>query len=505
MGKQRDAFFAGSMYLVDVQGWPADKVHPARPLTTRVPAPDGARLGVWGIHPHDRRALPDPGPDAARLADVGRFSLGHSGNRTLEAPKRSWVVELAERDDLAGMERLNLKAMYNDPSQMREALAWSFFQQAEVPAPRHTFARLGINGTYLGLFSVIEHIDRSFLRSRFGPRDDGNLFKVSCGDLGGGTLERRTGPDGDDSGRQYIGGDDPTYRLKSYSDRPNAGSYDDLAQLARTIDGAGRPGGEARFATDAYAESVRGVFAVDDFLRWAGVNILAGSWDNYFATPANYYLYNGGKPPAGPGDARPDVIAEPYFSFIPWDYDNSFGIDYFGTRWQYTDLLDWPANTDAYQRFNRHAGRSRIPLVTNLLRNPQFRRYYLDHLEHLLDTIFSPAAVDAVIGIDDAGAPAGGGLWDRVAASAYLESSSPWGWPGTGRQFLNDEVYRAGCAQQELHRGNGLILGIHHYVRMRYDRAREQLSELRRTDPAGSSGVTFTAPGVRSGSPVSVG
>jgi hypothetical protein len=31
------------------------------------------------------------------------------------------------------------------------------------------------------------------------------------------------------------------------------------------------------------------------FLRWAGVNPLIGGWDNYFATPANYYLYNSGR------------------------------------------------------------------------------------------------------------------------------------------------------------------------------------------------------------------
>jgi hypothetical protein len=494
MGKQRDAFFAGEMYVVDVRGWPADKVHPARPLTTRVPAPAGARLGVWTAHPHDRRALPAPAESVGRLADVERFSLGHSGNRTLQAPKRSWVVEFADGDDLAGMERLNLKAMYNDPSQMREALAWRLFEQVDVPAPRHTYARLGINGTYLGLFSVVEHVDRSFLRSRFGARDHGNLFKVGCGDLGCGTLERRLGSDGDDSGRQYRRGkDDPTYRLKSFADRPDAESCDDLALLIRMVDGDGLAGGDGRFATDAYAASVRGVFAVEDFLRWAGVNVLAGSWDNYFATPANYYLYNAGRPRPAPEEPA-DVMAEPFFSFIPWDYDNSFGIDYFGTQWQYTDLLDWPANTEAYHRFNRGAGRSRIPLVTNLLANTEFRRYYLDHVEHLLDGVMSPEAIDAAIGVDGASAATAGGLWDRVATSAYLESDSPFGWPVTRRQFLNDEVYRAGLQQQELRRSNGLILGIHHYVRMRYDRAREQLRELRRQDPAGSSGATFTSP-----------
>jgi hypothetical protein len=479
MAQQADAFFAGQMYVVQVQGWPAGQVHPATPLADRVQAPPGARLGVWPIHPHDHRALPGPGPGTEPILDVESFSLGHSGNRTLTAPKRSWVAEFGRTGDLAGMSRLNLKAMYNDPSQMREALAWNLFRQAGVPAPRHTYARLGINGTYLGLFSVVEHVGRSFVRSVFGPASRGNLYKAGCGDLGGATLERRVGPEGDDSGRQYRSHDkeDPTYRLTSFSDRPDARSYDDLALLARIVDGAGLAGGDGRFDTDAYAGSVRGVFDTGAFLRWAGVNVLIGSWDNYFATPANYYLY----------DHDP---AQPFFTFIPWDYDNSFGIDYFGTSWQDTDLLDWPANTVAYQRFNHRTGRSVIPLVSNLLANTEFRRYYLDHCEYLLDTLLSPAAIDAAIGIGP-GARSGDGLWDRINASAYLEAASPFGWPATGRQFLNDEVYRAGYAQQELRRGGTFILGIHHYLLMRYDRAREQLRELRRRDPAGSSGASF--------------
>ena len=36
-----------------------------------------------------------------------------------------------------------------------------------------------------------------------------------------------------------------------------------------------------------------------------------------------------------------------------------------------------------------------------------------------------------------------------------------------------------------------MILGIYHYVRMRYDRARSRLAELRPTYPTGASGASF--------------
>ena len=106
----------------------------------------------------------------------------------------------------------------------------------------------------------------------------------------------------------------------------------------------GLPGGHGRFAGDAFRASVEAVFDARAFLRWAGVNLLIGGWDNYFATPSNYYLYNSGR-----ADDERGFMGSPYFTFIPWDYDNSFGIDYFGTEWQNTDLLDWPANTRAHR------------------------------------------------------------------------------------------------------------------------------------------------------------
>src|SRR5215475_9781748 len=198
------------------------------------------------------------------------------------------------------------------------------------------------------------------------------------------------------------------------------------------------------------------------FLRWAAVNLLLGSWDNYYATPSNYYLYNSGRL-----GAEDDFMRSPYFTFIPWDYDNCLGIDYFGTQWQYTDILNWPD----YQGSTDHG--SRIPLVQNLLRNRDYRQYYLDYLEFLLDTQFHPRAFETQIA-----AGSGDGLWGRVSQAAYLESATAYGQPYTGRQFTNDEVYRSGCMQYELRHGKEQAEGIIHYVRMRRDSARQRPGRL---------------------------
>ncbi|MBJ7598143.1 CotH kinase family protein [Candidatus Nephthysia bennettiae] len=479
----KEDFFDQSMYMVHVTGWPEDRLQPEQPVQSS----GEAQLAAWKTDPADGRHIAPPGEGGMLFASP-TFSLMNSGNRTLRAPRRSWKVnfQIADgADRLAGMERINLKSMFNDASQMRESIAWRLFEKAGVPASRHTYAKLGINATYIGLFSLVEQVDRRFLRDHFGKNDRGNLYKVYCGDIGCGTLEHRIGEGGDDSGRQYFrtGSEDQTYRLKSND--ASAATYDDLAALVRAINGVGLPGGDRRFESDAFRDSVEALLNVRCILRWAGANLLLGSWDNYFATPANYYLYN-----SGLKKAAKQFVDSPYFTLVPWDYDNCLGIDYFQTEWQYTDLLDWPSATEKYCKQVRYPGRvSPTPLVQNLLRQEAFRQYYLDHLEHLLDTEFNPDSMATLVG------PEGGpGLWDRVSHAAYLESHAPHEQPFTGRQFTNDEVYLGGFKQQTLHHGEAQIEGILDFVRMRHDSARRQLAGLRRTDPAGASGAGF--PGV---------
>jgi CotH kinase protein len=478
--QQKADFFGASMHMIHVTGFPRPQgvlVHPEQ-------APGGARLDVWPTDPDDGRGVPAPSGGGAAFS-TRTFALANSGNRTLRAPKRSWKISLEPGqggERLAGQARVNLKSMYNDPSQMREALAWRLFGRAAVPSPRHTYAKLAFDATYAGLFAVIEQVDKRFLKDHFGANHRGNLYKAYCGDVGCATLEHRTGPDGDDSGRQYFtpGSDDLTYRLKTNEDDPRASSYDDLARFIAVINGVGLPGGSQRFETDAFRESVDAIMNAHAFLRWASANLLLGSWDNYFKTPSNYYLYNSGRP-----GAADDFMRSPYFTFIPWDYDNCLGIDYFGTQWQYTDILDWESNT---HRQRRGRGESRIPLVRNLLRNRDYRQYYLDYLEHLIDTEFNPHMISAAIG-----ASSDDGLWARVRQAAYLESGTPYGQPFTGRQFTNDEVYWSGCRQNELRHGNEKAEGIIHYVRMRRDSARQQLQQLRKTTPRATDPAAFAA------------
>ena len=203
--------------------------------------------------------------------------------------------------------------------------------------------------------------------------------------------------------------------------------------------------------------------------------MLLGSWDNYYATPSNYYLYNSGRQ-----GAANDFASSPYFHFIPWDYDTCLGIDYFGTHWQYADILDWRRNTRRYWR-NRHT--PSIPLVQNLLRNsrlpsllPGLHRVPARYRLH-------PESLSAQIG-----AQSEGGLrtafgrpptWNRTHRT---DGRSPVGSSATTRST------GAACRQHELRHGRKTMEGIVHYVRMRRDSARAQLNQLKADDARAADG-----------------
>lgn len=455
---------------------------------------DEARLGdaEISIYKTDARSSEHcPSSGNQLVYRTKAFTLATSGNLTNGTPKSSYKLSLEDKNDkLFGMKKVNLKSMWNDVSQMREALAWRLFERAGVVAPKHTYAKLCVDGQkdgaaftkYMGLYSVIEHVDKALLKDHFGKNNDGgNLYKQYWppNDLGPATLAYRKA-NGDDSGRQYkINGnnDERTYQLKTNdgSDDPaELQTYDDLAALVRVVNGVTTQGDPAgKFKTPEYAKNVEDVFNAKQFLRWAALNSLLGAWDNYWATPANYYLYNSGKK-----DGAEAFMTKPYFTWIPWDYDNTFGIDFSGADWATASIVD-------LKKYDgRTSNMSELPMLRHLFKNDAFYSYYLDAIEHFNETLFT---IDNIKGMIAA-------LRPRVEKAAFLEGN--FGDPAhTGRQFTNDEVARHGFDHTELRRGNAYILGIEHFVRIRHESVARQIEQLRseRGIRRGASGATFPA------------
>ena len=101
--------------------------------------------------------------------EVGLYLKGSWSFRTLAAKAafkidfHEWVPEQSFR----GVRRLTLNNMVQDATMMREHAAYRLYAMRGLPAPRHGYARVWVDGTYYGLYGIVESMDQDFLDRAF--------------------------------------------------------------------------------------------------------------------------------------------------------------------------------------------------------------------------------------------------------------------------------------------------------------------------------------------------
>lgn len=194
------------------------------------------------------------------------------------------------------LEKINLNGEHNDPSIIRSKLCWDFFNEIGIVSSRAAHAAVYINNKYYGLYISVEHIDENFIDKNFED-DNGNLWKCLYG--------------ADLSNENQL---DP-YTLNTNEEENN---YSELDTLIKVINNT---------QLNDFENIIDSYFNVVDYLKIQAVDILVGSWDNYSVLSNNYYLYH--KPTS-------DII-----TWIPYDYDNTFGIDWLGFDWAFANPYDF--------------------------------------------------------------------------------------------------------------------------------------------------------------------
>jgi len=209
------------------------------------------------------------------------------------------------------------------------------FRLANVPAARSFHSRVYINGEYMGLYLNVEQIDDEFALTRFG-NDTGNLYKCSWGS----TLE--------DNGQVY---NEVLYELETNKD---ANDRSVLANFVKVLN---------QTSDEEFKTEIEKVLNIDGAIKYLAVEALTGHWDGYSYLKNNLYIYE--NPETG------------LIEIIPYDVDNTYGIDWIGRDWAMRNLSDWAKH-----------GEPR-PLNTRLLAVEEFRKLYYSELNNLLKDIFN--------------------------------------------------------------------------------------------------------------------
>jgi hypothetical protein len=110
-----------------------------------------------------------------RVRNIGIRSRG-TGSRS--GTKPGLRVDLDRY--VGGLRFLGLKSFVlrnntQDPSNLHERISMLLFRRLGIPAPREAHARLFVNDDYVGLYTIVESVDKSFLQRVYGD-DNGYLY-----------------------------------------------------------------------------------------------------------------------------------------------------------------------------------------------------------------------------------------------------------------------------------------------------------------------------------------
>lgn len=188
--------------------------------------------------------------------DVGLHLKGVGSFRPIDQ-KPSFTIKFNKftpRQEFYGLSKIALNNSVQDSSYINEAVCTELFRSIGVPAPRVTHSWVRLNGRDVGLYVLIEGINKDFLRRHF-KSDAGNLYEGYTQDI--------------NEELDQDNGEDATQK--------------DLRMLAKA---ANEPNSAERWLR------MEKLLNVDAFISMMAGEVLMGHWDGYWINRNNYRIYH---------------------------------------------------------------------------------------------------------------------------------------------------------------------------------------------------------------------
>lgn len=251
-------------------------------------------------------------------------------------------LDAYKEQDYQGYVDIKLNNNYADPSMTREVLAYSI-ARSYMEAPQANFAKVYINGRYMGVYTNAESVNKSYLNRRF--RENNGVF-VKCN-------PNLTPSPGVKSNLRYITNDTSSYY--NYYELKSDYGWTHLKALCDTV-----TNNATKLQTSINVDRALWMLAFNNVL----VNL--DSYSGVFAQ--NYYLYRdaGGR-----------------FNPIVWDLNMSFaGFPFLGNS--NSSLGSLSLGSSQTMPLHVHATDSYWPLINAIYNNARYRRMYTAHVKTLL-------------------------------------------------------------------------------------------------------------------------
>ena len=97
--------------------------------------------------------------DGNTISSVGVRTKGFIGSLNPERPSlKVKFDEYLDQSPVAGLDRLTLNNNVQDESLASQYLTYKLFNKAGIPAPRVSYAKVTVNGEYLGVYTHVESV-----------------------------------------------------------------------------------------------------------------------------------------------------------------------------------------------------------------------------------------------------------------------------------------------------------------------------------------------------------
>lgn len=110
------------------------------------------------------------------VRNVGIRSRGTASRSGVKPGLRIDFDRYSSNQTFLGLKSFVLRNNTTDFSNVHERVSMQFFNRMGIPAVREAHTRLYVNGAYVGLYSIVEAIDKNYL-SRVLNQNDGSLYK----------------------------------------------------------------------------------------------------------------------------------------------------------------------------------------------------------------------------------------------------------------------------------------------------------------------------------------
>jgi hypothetical protein len=270
------------------------------------------------------------------VRNIGIRSRGLGSRNAIKPGLRLDFDRYATTQKFLGLKSLVLDNLVQDLPMMRERLVMSFLAKMGEPAPRVVHTGLWVNNVFIGLYTIVESIDKDFLERTLGE-DDGYLYEYN-----------------NVPGWYFTDSPNVPFTLDNLARifEPKTRESDPLSAQEGPIQ---QMLNDANHAGDFVAAVGRNL-GLEDLVRYVATEHFLAEHDGIIGYDGanNFYFYRSVKTGTG--------------RFISWDKDNSF------YKWNWSMWHNVELN----------------PLVSRALEDAHLKSIYLDTMERAAAVIMEP-------------------------------------------------------------------------------------------------------------------